>query len=298
MQLAVQGQSMFQASGDNGANSIQYASDSQWVTSVGGTRLNMSGNGQSYTSEIVWNTLNVNNPPQGAGASCGGVSGQFAIPFWQQNVNMTAAGGSTIMRDVPDVAAVADDLFIFDSGVTNDGGGTSFASPLWAAFTALINQQLQADNLPPVGFLNPIIYYIGSGPASYYTSAFHDITVGNNETPSSPNRFSAGPGYDLCTGWGSPNGMGLINTIVSLSPLIDQVSPPGIWVDFNSGLDPDQGGNGYYWTPFRTLTEALQDSSPGNTIWIRTAGSSGEKPSISTAVTIRVYGGAATIGHQ
>ena len=81
-------------------------------------------------------------------------------------------------------------------------GGTSCAAPLWAAFTALVNQQAAAASQPPVGFLNPALYAIGKG--ANYTTCFHDITTGNNTWSGSPNLFFAVPGYDLCTGWGTP----------------------------------------------------------------------------------------------
>jgi hypothetical protein len=89
---------------------------------------------------------------------------------------------------------------------------------MWAGFMALVNQQAVANGNSPLGFVNPAIYNIGVG--SGYSAAFHDITVGTNGEPTTT-------GYDLATGWGSPNGTGLINAlagsqgsgpIVSLSP--------------------------------------------------------------------------------
>ena len=88
------------------------------------------------------------------------------------------------------------------------GDGTSAAAPLWAGFTALVNQQAAASGQLPVGFLSPAIYTIGYGPA--YAADFHDITTGNNFNAASPSKYSAVTGYDLCTGWGSPNGLNLI----------------------------------------------------------------------------------------
>jgi len=114
---------------------------------------------------------------------------------------------STTIRNVPDVAAEANtDNYLCDQGsCTGDYGGTSFAAPRWAGFLALVNQQAVAGGNSTLGFINPAIYSIGRG-ASYH-SAFHDITSGSN------NKYSAGPGYDLVTGWGSPNGTGLINAL-------------------------------------------------------------------------------------
>ncbi len=142
--------------------------------------------------------------------------------------------GSTAFRNLPDVALTADNIFIVaDDGQGESEGGTSAASPLWAAFTALVNQQgISKSGRPPVGFLNPAIYGIGKGPE--YTLAFHDIIKGNNTNLVVSNAFFATTGYDLCTGWGTPNGSALINL---LAPLTRQ---PVLTVLSNS----ISGGNG------------------------------------------------------
>src|SRR6185369_12158376 len=87
------------------------------------------------------------------------------------------------------------------------------------AFMALVNQQAVANGKATMGFVNPALYAIAKG--AKYASAFHDITTGNNTNLSSPTKFMAGAGYDLCTGWGTPAGQGLINALTggtSLSP--------------------------------------------------------------------------------
>jgi hypothetical protein len=99
---------------------------------------------------------------------------------------------------------------------------------LWAGFMALVNQQAANIGRPAVGFLNPAIYMIGKSNASY-ASIFHDVASGNDFSPSSPNKFSAVPGYDLCAGWGSPNGTNLINALV---PPANQVLVLGGIPDF------------------------------------------------------------------
>ena len=112
-------------------------------------------------------------------------------------------------------------MSFYNNGSTGTFGGTSCAAPLWAGFTALVNQQAVAAGRAPVGFLNPALYTIGRGAS--YTSNFHDITTGNNFSSSSPTKFSAVAGYDLCTGWGTPNGTNLINTLAGppiLAPLL------------------------------------------------------------------------------
>jgi hypothetical protein len=139
---------------------------------------------------------------------------------------MSANQGSTTMRNIPDVAMVGDDVaFEADNGQQETGVGTSFATPLWAGLIALINQQAATYGQPPVGFLNPAIYAIGRGPN--YTSAFHDITTGNNTTSCSPDLFFAVAGYDLCTGWGTPNGGGLIAAFTCAYTIATSSAPSG-----------------------------------------------------------------------
>jgi len=213
--FAAQGQSYFQASGDSdaysGSTSSDYPSDDPYVTSVGGTTLTNSGPGGSYVSETVWNWGNI--PRQGDIGSSGGISTSYSIPYWQTNINMTANQGSTTMRNVPDVALTANNVWItYGNGLSaTNYGGTSFAAPLWAGFTALVNQQAAALGSPPVGFLNPAIYAIANGPN--YASDFHDTTTGNNTRSGSTTKFYATTGYDLCTGLGTPNGTNLINAL-------------------------------------------------------------------------------------
>ena len=198
-QYQTQGQSFFVSSGDNGAYTgrISAPSDDPNVTVVGGTSLSTSGANGPWSSETTWS------------GSGGGISTINTIPSWQTNVTMSLNQGSTTMRNIPDVAMAATNIFLdAENGGTYEAWGTSAAAPLWAGFTALVNQQAAAAGQPPVGFINPAVYAIGEGPA--YASDFHDITTGNNFNSGSPSRFSAVLGYDLCTGWGSPNGLNLI----------------------------------------------------------------------------------------
>ncbi len=233
-QMAVQGQSFFMASGDGDAwvnpMGVDWPCDDAWVTSVGGTELTMDGTGTSYASETVWNPGNLGAanawPPNGNGywGSGGGVSTTTAIPCWQQSVDMSNNGGSTTMRNIPDVAMVANHVWvIYNNGKGAGFMGTSIAAPLWAGFIALVNEQAVLNGRPGAGFINPAIYTIGNGPN--YTSCFHDITIGNNFSSSSPSQFAATTGYDLCTGWGTPNGANLIN---ALAP----IQPPGLSIGF------------------------------------------------------------------
>jgi subtilase family serine protease len=221
MRMAAQGQSFFQASGDGDAwvSPIWVPADSPYVTSVGGTSLAMTGPGTAYLSETVWNSGF--GPPgwpitdNGYWGSGGGISTVYPIPYWQQGVSMTINQGSITNRNIPDVALTATNIFITaDNGDSGDYFGTSCSAPLWAGFAALVNQQAAESNKPPAGFLNPAIYALGQGPN--YALCFHDITTGSNTSGSSPSNFFAAPGYDLCTGWGTPAGSNLINALAGI----------------------------------------------------------------------------------
>jgi len=184
------------ASGDDGStdgvtgggNAVDFPASSPHVLACGGTKL--VGNGTTITSETVWNELTANE-----GATGGGVSTLFALPTWQANSKVPAPTTSSGGRGVPDVAGDADPATGYNvrvDGETTTIGGTSAVAPLWAGLIALAN----AANGQNVGFVNPALY---GDP-----KAFRDITSGNNGA------FSAGPGWDACTGLGSPNGAAIV----------------------------------------------------------------------------------------
>jgi subtilase family serine protease len=217
VQMAMQGQSFFNAVGDSDAflrgEKIGFPSDSTNATECGGTTLYTTGPGGCYVAETVWNWDVEYGPDNDGVGGSGGVSTFYSIPPWQQGVATVANQGSSTMRNVPDVALTADHVFVVCYDGTNTWfGGTSCAAPLWAAFTALVNQQAASNGAASVGFLNPAVYLIGK--SAIYSNCFHDITTGNNEWSQSPSKYSAVPGYDLCTGLGSPNGANLINALV------------------------------------------------------------------------------------
>lgn len=221
-QLAMQGQSFFEASGDDnaysdGINFLEHAgppADDPYLTSVGGTTLTLGGQGY-WEAETVWNNL-INGT--GTNGSGGGISTEYSIPTWQAGVANSINHASATMRNVPDVAMAADNVWIiYNNGETGSVWGTSCAAPLWAGFTALVNQQCSNLGNPPVGFLNPAIYALGK--STNYAAAFHDIVTGNNTNYASSNLFLAVPGYDLCTGWGTPAGMNLIDALSSTDSL-------------------------------------------------------------------------------
>ncbi len=206
-EFAAQGQNLFVASGDAGAytgsntTDNSYPAESVYVVAVGGTDLTTSGAGGAWQSETAW-----------ADSSGGPADDGFAIPTWQAGVANSANQASTTVRNVPDVAAEANtDNYTCDQGsCAGDYGGTSFAAPRWAGFLALVNQQVASGSNSSLGFVNPAIYSIGQSPS--YNSDFHDITSGNNNNGQGQS-FNAVVGYDLVTGWGSPNGQNLIDAL-------------------------------------------------------------------------------------
>lgn len=212
-EFAAQGQNLFVASGDAGAytgsntTDNSYPAESVYVVAVGGTDLITNGAGGSWQSETAW-----------ADSSGGPADDGFTIPSWQAGVANSANQASTTVRNVPDVAAEANtDNYTCDQGsCSGDYGGTSFAAPPWAGFLALVNQQVASGgNTSSLSFVNPAIYLIGQ--SSSYNSAFHDITSGNNNDGQGQS-FNAVVGYDLVTGWGSPNGLNLIEELSGSSP--------------------------------------------------------------------------------
>lgn len=118
------------------------------------------------------------------------------------------------MRNIPDVAMLSHFVWVtYGNGLSTGVEGDSCAGPLWAGFTALVNQQAVATTGTTVGFLNPTLYALGE--SSSYTALFHDTVTGNNSSTNSPTLFPAVTGYDLCTGWGTPMGTRLINALAS-----------------------------------------------------------------------------------
>ncbi|MGO8984693.1 MAG: protease pro-enzyme activation domain-containing protein [Terriglobales bacterium] len=202
--MAAQGQNFFAASGDDSTWSRRneaWPADDANVVSVGGTDLTTASAGGPWKSETAWSD------------SGGGISpDKIAIPAWQKlaGVINSSNKGSTTYRNGPDVSANANFTFYVCADQTactaNEYGGTSFATPMWAGYIALVNQQLVGDGYKTLGFIDPYLYAFGV--SSSYSTDFHDITSGKSGS------YSAVKGYDLVTGWGSPNGQGLINALV------------------------------------------------------------------------------------
>ena len=199
-EMAAQGQSFLTASGDNSnlKDSGPWPEEDANLTAVGGTDLVTNGPGGSYKSETGWS------------GSAGGPSLDKKIliePYQLPFVNAKNEA-SKKLRNVPDIAAHADtDCFVCADGKCNEGwGGTSFASPMWTGFLALVNQQAATNGKLPVGFLNPTLYDLAANKKTYKT-ILHDVVGGKSGL------YTAVKGFDLVTGLGSENGQGLIDAL-------------------------------------------------------------------------------------
>jgi kumamolisin len=199
---ATLGVSICCASGDSGSSDgrtdgrphVDFPASAPYALACGGTKL--AGSGRQIASEVVWNE----DPT--TSATGGGVSVSFPLPSWQAKARVPAPANSRRKngRGVPDVAGDADPATGYEirvNGANTVVGGTSAVAPLWAGLIALFNQCLNR----PVGCLNPTIY------TDAYKAAFHDITSGNN------GNYKAGPGWDPCTGLGSPDGTAIVNVL-------------------------------------------------------------------------------------
>jgi hypothetical protein len=221
-QMAAQGQTFFSAAGDAGSyyylgkNRQPFYADDPYITVVAGTEVTLSSSGD-WQSEIVWH--------DSFGSGGGGNMGNYSLPDWQRGIDMSANRGSTQYRNSPDVALPATNIYIYRGG---DVGvvGTSAAAPLWAGYLALVNESAAGAGKSSVGWLNPSLYTVGkaSGRGAY----FHDVAQGNNFTPwndnpDGANEYTAVPGYDCCTGWGTPTGKALLDVLGRDGPPIEPV---------------------------------------------------------------------------
>jgi len=291
LQMVAQGQTFFNATGDVDAYTgfIPFPSESPNITQVGGTTLTTDTNGD-YVSEAVWNWGNSLGPFYDGLGSSGGSSPLVPIPFWQLGVSMADNQGSTQMRNLPDVAFTADNIYVtYGNGTNGFVGGTSCAAPLWAGLTALINQQAEQLSQPPVGFLNPAIYAICRG--TNYTTTFHDITNGDNTWSGSTSNYVAAVGFDLCTGWGTPNGTNLINELITPDYL--RILPQASFVAYGLVGGPFTQTS---WLVTLTNTGAADlDWSLGEApAWLTISASSGTLAvNGSTNITLELIGGEA-----
>ena len=202
------------ATGDNGSADlippemdgkphVDAPSCSPYALACGGTKITVSGS--KITDEVVWNDGARSSTP---GATGGGVSNIFARPSYQTSLTIPKSPTGTDGRGTPDVsahAATSAGYKIYLNGKWTNVGGTSAVAPLYAALLARINQQLAKSGKPQAGFINPLLY--GS------PSAFKDITKGNNDETGTMKVYNAGPGWDPCTGLGSPDGTAVMKVL-------------------------------------------------------------------------------------
>ena len=196
------------ACGDNGSADgvndgrahVDFPASSPHALACGGTKL-QAKNG-AISAETVWNEAS-------GGATGGGVSDSFDLPVWQRSAGVppSANGNGRIGRGVPDVAGDADPTTGYTIRVDGEEatvGGTSAVAPLWAALVALLNQ----DRGTPLGFANATLYGLSPG-------AFRDVTGGSNAAGGAPG-YTAEPGWDACTGLGTPDGQRLLAALAQL----------------------------------------------------------------------------------
>jgi kumamolisin len=204
---AALGISVCVAAGDNGSSDgvndgkahVDFPASSPYALACGGTRLEAAGT--VVISEVVWND-------SATSATGGGVSAVFPLPAWQGSAQVpSSANDQRSGRGVPDVAGDADPQTgyqVYVDGQATVFGGTSAVAPLWAALVALANQQRGK----PLGYLNPLLYQNYTQLAQ--ADALRDVTSGNNGS------YSAGPGWDACSGLGSPHGAKLLSALDQL----------------------------------------------------------------------------------
>jgi subtilase family serine protease len=203
---------MFASSGDDGATdatcnppetynfqAVGWPASDPLVTAVGGTKLTLKDDTGAYGSERTWNEF--------GGATGGGISKFYDQPDWQKNLPDQAALKGK--RGLPDVSWGAAVNFAFYHSYPGEGsgwsaiGGTSASSPQWAGLIAIANQMAGK----PLGFLNPAFYQLAG-------QGFHDITTGNN-TLEGVQGFPATKGWDLSTGWGTPDAATMVPLLIS-----------------------------------------------------------------------------------
>ena len=201
-EFAMQGQTNLTASGDYPSlrQAGPWPEEDANITAVGGTSLTTHGAGGRWASETAW-------PRSASGPS---LDKSIQIAAYQLPFITAANKGSTPLRNVSDLSAIAaNQLELCANGVCQGGyGGTSFASPIWAGFMALANQNAASLGKPTLGWLNPLLYQI-AGNAALYPTAFHDVLHGKS------GKFPATTGYDLVTGVGTPTGSGTIAALLN-----------------------------------------------------------------------------------
>jgi len=250
--MAAVGITYFNATGDDGAfNKYTYGAPSlsPYIVQVGGTDLVTSGPGGSWVSETGWSD-------SGGGFYVSGMStsSKYTIPTWQSQTGVITSTnkGSTAYRNAPDMSAEANfDNPTADNGAFLEGyGGTSFATPRMAGYFALANQQyVENGHTAGFGAIMSSMYTAGLAQIAATGSYYHDLTSGSNPAYEGTGSYTAVAGYDLVTGWGSPNGTALMNYFAGTAP-VDFGLPASASMSETSGGSggasiPITGYNGY-----------------------------------------------------
>ncbi|MGO8993406.1 MAG: protease pro-enzyme activation domain-containing protein [Polyangiaceae bacterium] len=311
-----EGQAWFAAAGDNGADdcadntsdtgngfgggnaTVDFPCSLPEIVCLGGTQFEAAGNWNAAGNLTAWQAEEVWNEGSQGGAGGGGQSLLYPKPTWQVGVGPKASDGA---RDVPDISLTAatatPGVAVYDCGSGQDQlscstntvdagqmdifGGTSIASPLAAGFFAHLAGQLGCR----LGDIHPALYALGAGQQDGGAQPFHDITAGNNSFPDPKNvtitGFTAGPGYDLASGWGS----------FDLAKLIDSWPPcggdggPVPLGDGGAGSGDDGGGQSIGGED--SGVEVTLDAGGGNGA---TGGSGNGQPSGSSGCSCKAAG--------
>ena len=225
-EMAAQGQTFFAATGDYGSPQNpgndtydDYSpADDAYVTAVSMSLVTTNGAGGSWAADIY------------AGGAGGGYSDgptPVPLPSYQAGIANASNQASTSFRNMPDVVIDGYGSFLCGgSNATNThqcfpnagcttctNGGSSMSAPIWASYMALVNEEAANEGKPPIGFLNPALYLIAKG--SRYASDFHDIIGGSNNCCGQNYAYTAVPGFDLVSGWGTPSGTNLMTDLLS-----------------------------------------------------------------------------------
>jgi len=187
----------------DGRPHVEFPASSPFALACGGTQLIRSG--KKVSREVVW------NDGDSSGASGGGVSNKFPRPPYQRGAQVPLSPDRNRGRGLPDVCGNAAGYRMIVAGKQVPVNGTSVVAPLWAGLIALINQSLTDKGGKPVGFVNPLFYGLsGSG-------VFKEIIEGNNDIDGSLKKYFAKPGWDPCTGLGSPDGVQLLAALTHVA---------------------------------------------------------------------------------
>jgi kumamolisin len=171
------------------------------VLACGGTQIDANN------QDVVWNDgtpFDQNVQGGGGWASGGGVSEVFPVPPYQADASIPVSiDKGKAGRGIPDISMSATNYFTRVDSMEGASGGTSAVAPLMAALVALLNQAKGK----PVGFLNPFLY------ASVAEGVVHDVTTGTNAITNTVKGYTAGHGWDACTGLGTPDGTAILNKL-------------------------------------------------------------------------------------